>query len=126
MSSISTNVFPPKKNVAIKSLHHRRRWWSSRYRGHDRSCSLVYALQCCCWYPLSQLHMMLVSQNSKHFCCLSSTGSSSQASRGVAACLQQGKEVLLQIESASMPLDVHKNCLRICIVRFIEHQQQAR
>ena len=25
-----------------------------------------------------------------------------------------------------MPLDVHKNCLRICIVRFIEHQQQAR
>lgn len=44
-------------------------------------------------------------------------GSSSQVSRGVAACLQQGKEALLQIESASMPLDVHKNCLRICIAR---------
>ena len=104
MSSISTNCFPPKKNgCKSKSLHHRRRRRSSRYRGHDGSGSLV-------------------SQNSKHFLLLIFYGSSSRVSRGVPACLQQGKEV----ESALMPLDVHKNCMRICIARLIEHLRQAR
>ena len=102
MSSISTNVFPPKKKCChqIASSSEAVVELPLPRSRRERLLGAVAGI------PKFQAFLLLIFY-----------GSSSQVSRGVAACLQQGKEALLQIESASMPLDVHKNCLRICIAR---------
>ena len=69
----------------------------------------VRALQWCGIPTLSQSHMMLRAKPLEV---------SPDAYNKVTKC----NKALLQVERIAMPLDVHKNYLRICIAHPIEHQ----